>query len=324
MKKKNILVTGGAGYIGSHILLLLAKENHDVTVVDNLSTGRRENVHYGKLIVHDLGDTVFLEELFKEHRFDSIIHLAASIVVEESVLNPLKYYKNNTENSLNLISVAEKYGVKNFIFSSTASVYGEMDSKGCHEKAKTNPKNPYGASKLMTEWILRDLCKHSSLNHISLRYFNVAGANTQGKSGQCSSTTHLIKIASEAALGKRDKLTVFGDDYDTFDGTCIRDYIHVDDLAQAHLDALVFLEQKGKSEVLNCGYGHGYSVREVLAVMKKVSGKDFKVEVGARRHGDVAKLIANNEKIKKTLSWRPKYDDLELICRTAFEWEKKL
>ena len=324
MKKKKILVTGGAGYIGSHILLLLAEKNDDVIVVDNLSTGRKENVHYGKLVVGDLGERPFLEALFKEHQFDSIIHFAASIVVDESVANPLKYYKNNTENSLNLINLAVKYGVKNFIFSSTAAVYGEEAFDGCHENAVTNPRNPYGTSKLMTEWILRDVCKHSSLNYISLRYFNVAGANIKGKSGQRCSTTHLIKIASETALGKRDKMIIFGDDYDTSDGTCIRDYIHVDDLAQVHLEALDILEEKGTSMVLNCGYGHGYSVREVVAMMKKVSGNDFHVEMGARRPGDVAQLIANNEKIKKTLNWRPGYDDLELICRSALEWEKKL
>ena len=324
-KKHKVLVTGGAGYIGSHILLLLEKEGYDVVVIDNLSTGQKNRVSYGNLVVGDIGDLLFLESLMQKEQFDSIMHFAGSIVVSESVFNPLKYYKNNTENSCRLIDLAKKYNVKNFIFSSTAAVYGIPTTGVCDENTPTNPINPYGRSKLMTEWVLEDVCCVSELNYIALRYFNVAGANVEGRAGQCSPlSTHLIKVACEAALGKKEKLTIFGDDYKTSDGTCIRDYIHIDDLADAHIKALEYLQQNKNSGVFNCGYEKGFSVREVISQVKKVSGSQFNVEIGDRREGDPPKLIAKSNKIRDTLGWSPHYDDLELICKTAFEWEKTL
>ncbi len=324
-KKHKILVTGGAGYIGCHILLILEKEEHDVVIVDNLSTGKRNRIPYGKLIIGDIGDVHLLESLMKKEQFDSIIHFAGSIIVPESVLNPLKYYKNNTENSFALIQLAQKYGIKNFVFSSTAAVYGIPDEGVCDENTPTNPINPYGRSKLMTEWALEDVCRVSEMNYISLRYFNVAGANVEGRAGQCSPiSTHLIKVACEAALGKKEKLIIFGDDYDTPDGTCIRDYIHIDDLADAHIKSLDYLQKNKISYVFNCGYEKGFSVKEVISLVQKVSGSQFKIEIGKRREGDPPKLIAKSKKIRNVLNWSPRYDDLELICKTAFEWEKNL
>ena len=324
-KKHKILVTGGAGYIGSHILLLLEKEEYDVVIIDNFSTGQKKRVSYGNLIVGDIGDARLLESLMQREQFDSIMHFAGSIIVPESVLNPLKYYKNNTENSCRLIDLAKKYNVKNFIFSSTAAVYGIPSTGVCDENTPTNPINPYGRSKLMTEWVLEDVCQVNELNYIALRYFNVAGANVEGKSGQCSPvSTHLIKVACEAALGKKEKLTIFGDDYNTTDGTCIRDYIHIDDLADAHIKALEYLQQNKSSGVFNCGYQKGFSVKEVVSCVQKVSGAEFNIEIGKRRAGDSPKLIAKSSKIRDTLGWSPRYDDLELICKTAFEWEKNL
>ena len=325
MVKKNILVTGGAGYIGSHVLLLLEKQGHRVVVVDNLSTGKREQVSYGHLVVGDIGRDGFIESLMGREKFDAVIHFAGSIVVPESVKKPLKYYRNNTHYSQNLIRVALDSGVKSFIFSSTAAVYGMPTGGFCGEETPTDPINPYGRSKLMTEWILQDTCKHEAMNFIALRYFNVAGANVKGRAGQCSpQSTHLIKIACETALGKREKMVIFGDDYDTPDGTCVRDYIHVDDLAQAHMDALSHLDNGGESLILNCGLGHGFSVREVLSTMQKVAPAPFPMEVGPRREGDSPFLVAKSNKIRNTLGWSPRYDDLELICRTALDWEAKL
>ena len=245
-KRKKILVTGGAGYIGSHILLLLKKEGHEVVVVDNLSTGKRESVSHGHLIVEDIGQKNALKSLMEEKLFDAVIHFAGSIIVPESVRNPLKYYRNNTLYSQNLIRLGLQYDVKSFIFSSTAAVYGIPATGICSEETPVCPINPYGRSKLMTEWILEDACKDEAMNFVALRYFNVAGANVAGQAGQCSAlSTHLIKVACEVALGKREKMVIFGDDYDTADGTCVRDYIHVDDLAQAHLCALNHLERGG-------------------------------------------------------------------------------
>ena len=240
--------------------------------------------------------------------------------------NPIKYYQNNTNNSLNLIELCVKYGVNRFIFSSTAALYGDSAPGGiCTEETRVEPINPYGRSKMMTEFMLEDTAKATALNYVALRYFNVAGANVDLKVGQCSpNATHLIKIASECAAGKRDKMAIFGTDYDTKDGTCIRDYIHVDDLAQAHVDALNFLAKDKESAVLNCGYGHGYTVKEVIETVKEVTSVDFPVEEVGRRAGDAAILISKAEKIREVLGWTPKYDDLELIVRTAFEWEKKL
>jgi UDP-glucose 4-epimerase len=321
-----VLITGGAGYIGSHVLNLLGEQGHDIVVVDNLSTGRRESLLYGRHEEFDLNDTEKLEALIKEERFEACLHFAGSIVVPESVEKPLEYYDNNTINSFNLIRLCRDHGVNKFIFSSTAALYGDSAPGGiCTEETMVLPINPYGRSKQMTEMMLEDTAKVTDLNYVALRYFNVAGANVDLKIGQCSpNATHLIKIASECAAGKRAGMSIFGEDYDTKDGTCVRDYIHIDDLAQAHVDALSYLERESKSAVLNCGYGHGFTVKEVVATVKKVTGVDFPVEMVGRRAGDAGILISKAEKIRSVLGWVPKYDDLELIVRTAFEWEKKL
>jgi UDP-glucose 4-epimerase len=321
-----ILLTGGAGYIGSHVLNLLGQAGHDIVVVDNLSTGRKESLLYGRHEEFSLEETGKLEELLKKENFEACLHFVGSIIVPESVEKPLKYYQNNTTNSLNLIELCVKYKINRFIFSSTAALYGDSAPGGiCTEETQVVPINPYGRSKMMTEFMLEDTAKATELNYVALRYFNVAGANVDLKIGQCSpNSTHLIKIASECAAGKREKMAIFGTDYDTSDGTCVRDYIHVDDLAQAHVDALRFLEKDKESAVLNCGYGHGYTVKEVIETVKKVTGVDFPVGIEGRRAGDAGTLISRAEKIREVLGWTPKYDDLDLIVRTAFEWEKKL
>ncbi len=325
----NILVTGGAGYIGSHVVKQLGEQtDHKITVLDNLVTGFRESILYGSFVDVDLSDFERVEEVFSQGNFDAVIHFAASLIVPESVEQPLKYYMNNTANTANVIRNCVKYGVDNFIFSSTAAVYGEpsMDEIPVDEASQTAPINPYGTSKLMSEWVLRDSAyAYEGFNYIALRYFNVAGASLDGRIGQSTkNATHLIKVAAETALGKRDKMYVFGEDYPTPDGTCIRDYIHVEDLAAAHLRALEYLQERRKSNVFNCGYGHGFSVKEVLDTMKRVSGVDFAVEIAPRREGDPAALISDNRKIREEMGWIPKYDDLALICKTALEWEKKL
>lgn len=325
----NILVTGGAGYIGSHVVKQLGEQtDHKITVLDNLVSGFRESVLYGDFIEADLSDFAAIEKIIKEGNYDAVIHFAASLVVPESVEKPLKYYLNNTANTANLIKQCVDYGVKKFIFSSTAAVYGEPspDQVPVTEETQTAPINPYGSSKLMSETVLKDTAfAYDNFNYIALRYFNVAGASVDGKIGQSTkNATLLIKVAAETALGKRDKMYIFGDDYPTEDGTCIRDYIHVEDLAAAHIKALEYLEQKQKSGVFNCGYGHGFSVKEVIETMKKVSGVDFPVEMKERRAGDPAILISDNSKIRNEMGWNPKYDDLELICKTGLEWEKKI
>ena len=325
----NILITGGAGYIGSHVVKQLGeKTDYNLTVLDNLVTGFKSAVLYGDFIKADLSNFDEIEGIFKARKFDAVIHFAASLIVPESVKDPLKYYLNNTANTANLIKMCVKYGVNNFVFSSTAAVYGEPDisKMPITENSLLSPINPYGMSKLMSETILRDASKaYKDFNYIALRYFNVAGAALDGKIGQSTKdATHLIKVAAETALGKRDKIYIFGDDYPTFDGTCIRDYIHVEDLSDAHLKALSFLQENKKSDIFNCGYGHGFSVKEVVNTMKEVSGVDFKVEITKRREGDPAVLIAGNKKIKEKLNWTPKYDDLKLICKSALEWEKKI
>lgn len=321
-----ILLTGGAGYIGSHVLKMLGEQGHDLVVVDNLSTGRKESILYGRHEEFNLEDLSKLEELIKKEQFEACLHFAGSIVVPESVELPLKYYANNTQNSMELIKLCRDNGVNKFIFSSTAALYGDSAEDGlCTEESPILPINPYGRSKYMTEMMLEDVALVSDFNYVALRYFNVAGANVDLKVGQCTpNATHLIKIASECASGKRDRMSIFGDDYNTPDGTCIRDYIHIDDLARAHVDALGFLEREKKSLVTNCGYGHGYSVKEVIKAVKEVTGVDFPVEITGRRAGDAGKLISKAEKIKETLGWTPKYDDLSLIVKTAYEWEKIL
>ncbi len=324
-----ILVTGGAGYIGSHVVKQLGEEtDHEIIVLDNLVTGFKESILYGEFINADLSNYALIEEIIKKGNYDAVIHFAASLVVPESVENPLKYYLNNTANTANLIKQCVKYGVNKFIFSSTAAVYGEPSPEliPVTEETPTSPINPYGSSKLMSETVLKDTAfAFSDFNYIALRYFNVAGASLDGSIGQSTkNATLLIKVAAETALGKREKMYIFGDDYPTEDGTCIRDYIHVEDLASAHIRALEYLEEGKEGGVFNCGYGHGFSVKEVLETMKKVSGVDFPVEIKERRAGDPAILISDNSKIRKVMNWIPKYDDLELICKTGLEWEKKI
>jgi UDP-glucose 4-epimerase len=325
----NILVTGGAGYIGSHVVKQLGEEtDHNITIIDNLVTGFEDSLLYGTLIKADLSNYDRIEEIFKTHDFDAVIHFAASLVVPESVSDPLKYYLNNTANTANVIRLCIKYNVNKFIFSSTAAVYGEpsMDKIPITEESETAPINPYGNSKLMSEMVLKDTSfAFKDFNYVALRYFNVAGSSVDGKIGQSTkNATLLIKVAAETALGKRDKIYVFGDDYPTEDGTCIRDYIHIEDLASAHLKALEYLENGGESNIFNCGYGHGFSVTEVLQTMKRVTGVDFNIEIKGRRAGDPAALTSNNSKITNIMKWVPKYDDLELICKTSYDWEKKL
>jgi UDP-glucose 4-epimerase len=319
-----ILITGGAGYIGSHVVKALGLLGHDLVIYDNLSTGHRQAVTFGKLVVGDLADQEKLEHLFKSEGLEAILHFAGSIVVPESVTNPLKYYQNNTANSLSLLKLCEKYKVEKFIFSSTAAVYGMPKDGVCREDSELAPINPYGQSKLMTEHMLRDLALSSSFRYVALRYFNVSGADPEGQLGQSfPEATHLIKVACETATGKRASIKVFGTDYPTPDGTCVRDYIHVSDLANAHVKALEYLEKGGASQVLNCGYGHGFSVKEVLERVKEVTGVNIKIEESPRRAGDPASLTARVDRIHSVIGWRPEFDDLNVIIKSAYEWEKK-
>lgn len=319
-----ILITGGAGYIGSHVVKALGPLGHELVIYDNLSTGHKAAVTYGELVVGDISDKVKLDSLFQHHHFSAVLHFAGSIVVPESVINPLKYYQNNTVNSHHLISLCSKYDVENFIFSSTAAVYGMPASGVCSEDSTLAPINPYGLSKLMTEQMLGDVSNSSKLRFVALRYFNVSGADSEGKIGQSfPEATHLIKVACEVATGKRDMIKVFGTDYPTPDGTCVRDYIHVSDLASAHVKALDYLLKGGKSDILNCGYGHGFSVKEVLSRVAEVTGINIKTENSPRRAGDPASLTAKAAKIYDVIGWRPQFDDLNLIIKSAYEWEKK-
>jgi len=321
-----ILVTGGAGYIGSHMVHALVDAGERVVVLDNLTTGFDWAVpKSATLVVGETGDQPLVNDLIARHGVAAIIHFAASIVVPDSVADPLGYYRNNTANSRSLIECAVKGGVKRFIFSSTAAVYGNPDKVPVGEDDPVKPMSPYGSSKLMTEIMLRDAGAAHGLPHVILRYFNVAGADPAMRTGQSTrGATHLIKVAVETALGLRPKMLVFGTDYPTPDGTCIRDYIHVSDLVRAHSDALAYLRGGGASTTLNCGYGRGFSVLEVIDTVKRVSGVDFAVEMGPRRVGDPARIIAGSERIRAVLGWRPQLDDLTTIARHALEWERKL
>ena len=327
-----ILITGGAGYIGSHVAKALLEANrHDVVILDNLCKGSMRAIEALRkigefeFVQESLENTPAIEKLFKREKFDAIIHFAAFIEVFESTQNPLKYYLNNTANAMNLIALANKYGVKDFIFSSTAATYGEPDIPQVSEETPQNPINPYGRSKLMVEWVLKDVAAaNPNFKYGILRYFNVAGAASDGTIGQnYPNATHLIKVATQTIVGKRDKMSIFGDDYDTKDGTCIRDYIHVEDLASAHLAVLDYL-QNNDSAVFNVGYGTGFSVKEVVNEAKKVSGVDFKVQIAPRRSGDPACLISNADKIRTKTSWRPEHESLDEIILSALNWEKKL
>jgi UDP-glucose 4-epimerase len=324
--KKRILVTGGAGYIGSHVVLALGEAGYDVLTYDNLSTGNRDSVLYGDLVVGDLADKDLLIKTLEDFEPDAVMHFAASIEVGESVANPLKYYRNNSANALNLLESLRMTGVGQMIFSSTAAVYGNPAELPVVEETPLQPINPYGTSKMMTEHFLADLAQaETGFRYVALRYFNVAGADPQTRLGQdYANPTHLITRALKTALGIFPKLQVFGTDYPTEDGTCIRDYIHVADLAQAHLDALTYLFAGNASAIFNCGYGHGFSVSDVVDMAKQVTGVDFPVEETARREGDPAELIAGCAKIRKVLGWQPRHDDLMTILKSAWAWEKKL
>ncbi|HJV65881.1 MAG TPA: UDP-glucose 4-epimerase GalE [Geomonas sp.] len=321
-----ILVTGGAGYIGSHVVRQLSEAGHEVVVYDNLSTGSADALIHGeRLVVADLADTAKLNQVIRETGCKSVLHFAAAIIAPESVSLPFKYYSNNTKNTLGLLQACVENGVERFIFSSTAAVYGIPEGGAASENSPTVPINPYGTSKLMSEWMLRDAGFAHGLSYVALRYFNVAGADPQARMGQRTpDATHLIKVSCQAALGMRPGVSIFGTDYPTPDGTGIRDYIHIEDLASAHLYALDYLKKGGESTVINVGYGQGSSVREVIEVVKKVSGVDFAVTEAPRRPGDPANLVAVAERIRGVLGWQPRYNDLTTIVSDAWRWEKKL
>ncbi len=321
-----VLVTGGAGYIGSHMVWELLDHGEEVVVIDNLSTGFRWSVPpHVRFVKGDVGDQDLVADLLTDFRIDSIIHFAGSVVVPESIEDPLSYYHNNTTNSRNLLAAAVKTGVNKFIFSSTAAVYGSPLTRGpISENAILNPLSPYGTSKLMTELMVRDAAAAHDLAYVMLRYFNVAGCDLKGRTGQSTEgATHLIKVACEAASGKRRSMKIFGTDYDTRDGTCVRDFIHVSDLVNAHYFALRFLREGGRRFTANCGYSKGYSVKEVISAVKRVSGVDFKVIEAERRAGDIPALTANANRLMSRLDWKPEHDDLDLIVSSALNWEKR-
>ncbi len=320
------LITGGAGYIGSHMAHCLVRSGESVVVLDNLTTGFGWALPAGAhLVVGDVSDTALVGRLLADHGIEAVIHFAGSVIVPESVSDPLKYYRNNTSASRSLIEACVTAGVDKFIFSSTAAVYGDPSSVPVPEDAPLVPLSPYGMSKLMTELMLKDVSAAHDFRYTALRYFNVAGADPQGETGQSTpQATHLIKVACETALGQRPQMSLFGTDYETADGTGVRDYIHVSDLVEAHRLALLRLRAGGGSAVMNCGYGEGYSVRQVIETVKVVSGVDFKVVEAPRRAGDSPLVVADSALARQELGWQPKYNDLELIVRHAFSWEEKL
>ncbi len=325
MTNKKILVTGGAGYIGSHVVRQLGEACESVVTLDDLSTGFMAAVTFGEMVIGDSGDPQLLDKIFAEHEIDAAMHFAASTVVAESLADPLKYYRNNTANSRTFFEACHKFGVKHIVFSSTAAVYGIPRDGKAAETSATRPINPYGTSKLMTEWMLRDLKFAGGPTYVTLRYFNVAGCDPSGNIGQSTpNATLLIKVACEHVVGKRPDVSIFGTDYTTPDGSALRDYIHVEDLATAHLDALNYLRDGGKSSTLNCGYGHGYSVREVLRAVELASGEPLKLIEAPRRAGDPPELVAVVEKIRRVIGWSPRFDDLDTIVRTSLEWERKI
>ncbi|MEM9172965.1 MAG: UDP-glucose 4-epimerase GalE [Pseudomonadota bacterium] len=325
MSNKKILVTGGAGYIGSHVVRQLGEQGEAVVVLDNLYTGFRDAVTYGDFVEGNTGDIELLQKLFDAHEIDTVMHFAAHTVVPESVSNPLKYYGNNTANTRNLLEVANDHGVKHVVFSSTAAVYGILETGTASEEAPTHPINAYGTSKLMSEWMLRDLAAAGGPSYVALRYFNVAGCDPEGRIGQSTpNATLLTKVACEAATGKRDGVMIFGTDYDTPDGTGVRDYIHVEDLASAHLKALDYLRAGGDSSTLNCGYGHGYSVRELLSAVEQANGAALNITEAPRRDGDPPTLVAKADRIREVLGWTPAYDSLDAIVSSSLAWEKRI
>lgn len=325
MKQATILVTGGAGYIGSHVVLQLRARGERVVVLDDLSRGFRQAVLDTPLVVGQVGDRETVLKVLREHGVDTVMHFAAYTIVPESVREPLKYYGNNTCSTRSLVQSCLEAGVKQFVFSSTAAVYGIPADGVAAESTPTAPINPYGTSKLMSEWMLRDVSAASDLKHVALRYFNVAGSDSQSRVGQATpKATLLVKVACEAAIGKRPHVSIFGTDYPTPDGTGVRDYIHVEDLATAHLNALDYLRAGGASTVLNVGYGHGYSVREVLQSVERVAGERLKVVEEPRRDGDPPALVARADRIRQELGWQPRLDDLDTIVRTSLAWEKRL
>jgi UDP-glucose 4-epimerase len=320
-----ILVTGGAGYIGSHVVRQLGEAGEEVIVLDNLGRGFRQAVTAGNLVVGDAGDCALVSRLLAEHRVDTVMHFAAHTIVPESVAQPLKYYANNTCATRALLQACLENGVKKFVFSSTAAVYGMPEHGYADEDSPTRPINPYGTSKLMSEWMLRDVAAVSPLRYVTLRYFNVAGSDPGGRIGQATQgATLLTKVACEAMVGKRPHVSLFGTDYPTPDGTGVRDYLHIEDLAAAHLNALDYLRGDGRSATLNVGYGHGYSVREVLRMVESVGGKSLAIREEARRAGDPAYLVARADRIRAELGWQPRYDDLTAIVTHSLAWERKL
>jgi UDP-glucose 4-epimerase len=319
-----LLVTGGAGYIGSHVVLQLRERGEQVVVVDNLSRGFPQAVRDVQLIRADVGDREQMAAVLRSHGVETVLHFAAHTIVPESVRDPLKYYGNNTCATRNLLQCCAEAGVRHFVFSSTAAVYGTPAEGFAAETSPTAPINPYGTSKLMSEWMLRDTAAATGMRYVALRYFNVAGSDRGGRIGQSTrEATLLIKVACEVVVGKRPYLSIFGTDYPTPDGTGVRDYIHVEDLAAAHLDALDYLRRGGASAVLNCGYGHGYSVREVLASVARVAGKPLTVREEPRREGDPAVLVAHAERVRELLGWQPRLDDLDMIVSSALKWEQR-